>query len=131
MRVELPQVAVMTPEERAEAQQRIAASQQQLLNYLAAAHRQWLVLNAQHLVKALPFPTGVETFQQIIACYRDYRAEQRTGRKVEVEDPQTKRKYAVDERYGEQLDLTEIDQAIVHLARVAREIDQDWTPPQI
>lgn len=131
MRVELPQVAVMTPEERAEAQRRIAATQQQVLNYLAAAHRQWLVLNAEHLVKSLPFPDGVADFQQIIAHYRAYRAEQKTGRKVEVEDPQTKRKYAVDEVYGEQLDLSEIDQAIVHLARVAREIDRDWTPPQI
>jgi hypothetical protein len=48
-------------------------SPQHLKKFLEASDRRFLVLNAPHLVDALPWPAGVELVQQVVSAYRDHR----------------------------------------------------------
>jgi hypothetical protein len=70
-----PVIAGMSAVEKAEAQIRVAMkSPEQLKAWLEESGRRWLVFDGLELVNALPWPGGVESFMQIIQCYRDTRA---------------------------------------------------------
>lgn len=125
-KTEIPQVAQMTATERLEARANVSATKAQVLEYLHASGREWMVINTVDFVNALDV-RAIEAFQQIMARYRLYRNAKRTGRKIEVEDPTTKKRYVVDETYGEQLDLVEAEQALRYLLALVRELDPGWT----
>jgi len=124
--VQLPQVAAMSDEERAEAQRNVAITREHLLQWLHATQRDWITFNAIDLVKALS-DDGIRAFQGIVAAYRDYRRGKRTGRKIEETDPRTGKTFVVDEVYGEQLSVVEAEQALRYLLGMVRELDPTWT----
>lgn len=125
-KTEIPQVENMTAAERLEARVNVSATRAQLLEWLHATQRQWMVINAIDLVNALPVE-GLEAFQQIVSRYRLYRHTKPTGRVVEVENPKTKQKHVVAETYGEQLDAVEAEEALRYLLTLVRELDPGWT----
>ena len=48
-------------------------SPEHLRGWLEASGRRWLVFDGIELIKALPWPAGVDALMQIIAAYRDER----------------------------------------------------------
>lgn len=113
--------------ELSEEQLRIAVKDRaHLKEWLHASGRQWLVLNGDHLVDALPWPDGVETFMQIVACYRDHRATIDTGEKALIKNPTTGNLEEVLTFYPETLTLTEMDRAIRWLVGQITNLDSDW-----
>ena len=55
------------------------ASPEHLVRWLNATGRKFLVFDASDMVRALPWPDGVDYLIQIIAAYRDYRRTKETG----------------------------------------------------
>lgn len=116
-----------SPIELSEEQMRTAMKDQgHLKKWLVESGRKWIVLNGDHLVDALPWPTGVEAFMQVIACYRDHRAALDTGETQLVENPKTKEMDEVTMFYPETLTVTEMDRAIRWLVGEVTNIDPDW-----
>lgn len=73
---------------------------QQLINWLQASDRKYLVLETRDLIEALAtvdFVGGVENLQQIISLYRDHRRRIPTGlhEEAEVNDHVSGKKIAV------------------------------------
>ena len=125
---EISEVAAMSAQERAQAQHSVAiASREQLLNFLDASSRDWLILNTRQLVEATPFPHGVEVVQQILSWYRDHRAMIGTGRKVRGKHPITGEVLDLEEGHGEALEIAEAERVIRFLLDMLRARDPTWT----
>jgi len=120
--VEHPIVRNMSTIERSEAQMRVAMqSPEKLKKWVRESGRQWLVFNTLELVDALPWPEGVGTLMQLIACYRDHRATLETGEYEEIGGQQ------VPVMKGEYLEVAELDRAIRYLIGKVTEKDPSWT----
>jgi len=121
----------MTPEERIEAVARVSMKDKDhLKRWLQATNRDWLVFNAIDLVDALRWPEGVDVLMQVIACYRDHRMAQETGRTEVVMDPGSGHYAEVPVFKGEALEIEEVDRAIRWLISKALELDPRWTLDQ-
>jgi len=115
----LPIVNSMTERERLEAKIRVSInSPEKLKEFLEASGRLWLVFNARHLVESLPWPEGVNSFMQIIDCYRDHRRVIPTGDL----DAQTQ----LPITHGETLTIEELDRCIRYLIEQASKLDPNW-----
>ena len=128
MSVEIGQVKNMTPQERAEARERVAMeSPDHLRRWLRESGREWLVLNAIDLVNAIPWPVGVDSLMQILASYREYRASKPTGRTEMQTEPTLGTKIEVPVMHGESLEADELDTAIRYLVRQIKKLNPEWT----
>lgn len=128
MALELPEVQKMTTQERLEALDNVAIqTEEQLIKFLHASERTWLVLNTEHLVRAVPFPDGDLMVQQILAWYRNYRATVGTGRKQTTTDQVTGAPVVIEEGHGEALEIAEAEDVIRFLLDMIRERDPTWT----
>ena len=112
--------------EKSEAQIRTAMKDpQKLVEWLEASGRRWVVFNAMDLVKALPWPTGVELFMQVIQAYRDFRSTKETGRTENLTvGPQA---HEVPVYYGETLEVEELDRCIRYLVGQITDKDPSWS----
>jgi len=118
----------MLAQELAAAQMRVAMkSVEHLCEWLEASNRRWLVFDALELVKSLPWPNGVEALMQIIACYRDHRAAQASGRTEELKHSLTGELSKVPIMKGDQLEIEELDRAIRYLIGIASTKDTTWS----
>ncbi len=124
MSVELPEVARMTPEERAQAQQQTAIDREHLIQWLHASQKEWLVLNSEHFVRSLT-DEDVNRFIHMITSYRIFRSTIPASR-TEIQKGPDGRPLEVQCHMGEQLELEEVNAAIRHLCLIARELDPDW-----
>jgi hypothetical protein len=106
-------------------------SPEHLARWLEATNRKWVVLNSADLVKALPWPSGVEALMQIIAAYRDERSAQWTGRTSRFSGTNaiTGEKVDTDIKImkTDRLEIEELDRAIRYLMNLALELDPNWT----
>lgn len=128
MTLEIREVAGMDDAERLQAQERVAIkSREQLLSFLHESERDWLIFNTRHLIEAIPFPQGVLMMQQIVAWYRNHRAQVGTGRKVPGKHPITGEPIHVEDMHGEALEISEAEQAIRFLLDMIRTRDPSWT----
>jgi hypothetical protein len=103
-----------------------------LKQWLEVTHRRWLVFNAMELMDALPWPSGVEAFMQVVMAYRDHRRTIESGRTELVEEPLTGEMVEVPICKDENLEVEELDRAIRYLAGQIREKRPEWmlgTPP--
>lgn len=120
--------AGMTTEEQAKALLRVAIKDAgHLKSWLEKSGRKWLVFNSVDLVDALPFPDGVDTLIQLIACYRDYRSVQVSGRTETVKEPVLGHVVDMPVYKGEKLEVEELDRAIRYLIRQVTDIDPNWS----
>jgi hypothetical protein len=121
----------------ASAEQDLALSQEQLntamkspahlKQWLKATHRRWLVFNAIELMDALPWPSGIEAFMQVVMTYRDHRRTIDSGRTELVEEPLTGEKVEVPVCKDEGLEVEELDRAIRYLVGQIRERQPGWS----
>lgn len=117
----------MTAQQRSEALMRVAMqSPDHLRQWLEASGRRWLVFDASALVESLPWPGGVEALTQIVACYRDHRAVQPSGRTEPLQDPMTGETINVPVMKGENLEVEELDRVIRYLIGQVTERDPSW-----
>lgn len=118
----LPEIKNMTPAERAQAIQSVGVSSpDQLIRWLEASGRAWLVLNARQFVEAQAWPDGVELFRLCLAAYRDHRSTIATG-ETETIDGKTVPKF-----HPETLTVVELDRAIRYLITQASTLDPTWS----
>jgi len=82
------------------------------------------------LIEALPWPTGVEAFMQVVMAYRDHRRTIDSGRTEPVEDPDTHEVIAVPVYKDEGLEVEELDRAIRYLVAQMRERQPGWNLEQ-
>lgn len=121
----------MTSEERIEAIARVSMKDKEhLKRWLQATNRDWLVFNTIDLVDALRWPEGVDVLMQVIACYRDHRMAQETGRFETQVDPVTRQEVDVPVFKGEALEIEEWDRLIRWAIGKALELDPRWTLDQ-
>ena len=120
--------------ERSEAQMRVAMeSPQHLRDWLVASGREWIVLRGDDLVKALPWPEGVDSFIQFCQVVRDYRATIDSGRTEKQRDPLTNEMVEIPVFKSETLEVEELDRAIRYLIGQVTSLDPSWSlenPPQ-
>ena len=125
---EIPSVKNMSQEERVLAQQNVAMkSPEHMLEWLEKSGRKWLVLRSDHLVKALPWPDGVEFLIQILHAYRHHRLTIPSGRTEIQKDPITNMSIEIPVMLGETLEIEELDRAIRHLITQATQKDPTWS----
>lgn len=98
--------------------------------WMEASGRRWLVLNGLELVEALPWPSGVEAFMQVVMAYRDHRRTIDSGRTELVEEPVSGEMVDVPVYKDENLEVEELDRAIRYLAGQIREKLPDWSLEQ-
>ncbi len=116
-----------TMNERAEALLRVSLKDpDHLKRWLVESGRAWLVFNAAELVDSLPFPSGVDIFMQVIACYRDHRVVQPTGRYETQTEPTLGNKVQVAVMKTDNLEIEELDRCIRFLIKQASEKDPNW-----
>lgn len=130
--VENQQVRGMSPQERAEAQMRVAMSDPKKLRaWLEQSGRVWMVFNGIDLVDALsaiePFPAGPELLKNIIQCYAGHRYCMETGRFEEQEDPRTGEVVKIPIMKTEMLEVEEYDRAIRYLIGRVMALDPNWS----
>ena len=76
----------ITAEELREARGRVSmGSAEHLIRWMLSSGRGWVFFKAEDLIRALPWPGGVEAFQQMVDCYADHRSVIPTGRTEEIE----------------------------------------------
>lgn len=97
-----------------------------LKKWLEASGRRWLVLDTLELVDALPWPNGVDSLIQIIACYRDHRRVIPSGRVERQRDPTLKKEVDVPIMKDETLEVFELDRAIRYLIGQITTKDAKW-----
>jgi len=123
----LPAVRLMSEIEISQAQIRTAMkSQTMLIEWLEKSGRRWVTFNSRHLVDALPWPEGVESFMQIVAAYRDHRSILETGDVETIKNPDGT-SYTKSVLYGETLHIAELDRCIRYLIGQASNLDPDWS----
>lgn len=117
----------LSAEEKMERLGRISiGSPAHLKQWLRDTGRLWLVFNTLELVDSLPFPSGVDSLIQLIACYRDHRRAIPTGR-IEVQvDPAAGVPVEVPVFKGDMLELEELIQAVRYLVAQIRERNPSW-----
>jgi SAM-dependent MidA family methyltransferase len=98
-----------------------------LKQWLDVTHRRWLVFNAMELMDALPWPSGVEAFMQVVMAYRDHRRTIDSGRTELVEEPLTGEMVEVPACKDENLEVEELDRAIRYLVWQIREKMPGWS----
>jgi len=103
------------------------SSADQLKEWLEKSGRKWLVFDALELVDALPFPDGVDTLIQLIACYRDYRSTLFSGRTEKYTEPTLGKVLDRPLCKGETLEVEELDRAIRYLIRQITDRNPKWT----
>jgi hypothetical protein len=101
-----------------------------LKQWLDATHRRWLVFNAVELMDALPWPSGVDAFMQVVMAYRDHRRTIESGRTELVEEPLTGERVEVPVYKDEGLEVEELDRAIRYLVGQIREKRPEWSLEQ-
>ncbi len=99
----------------------------QLKAWLEKTGRTWLVFNAMELVDSLPFPDGLDTLIQIIACYRDHRRTLPSGRTEKQTDEMLGEEIDVPVMKDELLEVAELDRAIRYLVGQITERDETWS----
>ena len=111
----------LTMQERAECLLRVSLKDpEHLKRWLQESGRRYLVFDSVELVDSLPFPEGVDTLMQLVACYRDHRVAIPSGEyemQGEVKVPLCK---------GEVLEVFELDRVIRDLIRQITERDPTW-----
>lgn len=111
------------------AQARNATSMQSpehLKQWLDQTGRRWIVINAQELVDALPWPSGIAAFTQVLDCYRDHRRTIDSGRRGMMFDPGLGEDVEVTLFKDETLEVEELDRAIRYLMAQIYEKKPDW-----
>lgn len=109
--LEIPQVRSMEPDERREALAAVSmGNPEHLKQWLAASDRQYVVLKSADLVDALPWPAGVEAFQQVLMAYRDHRRAIRAEGPSAQLGPEGRMK-------DEDLEVDELEECMGQLAR--------------
>lgn len=103
------------------------SSPEQLKEWLEKSGRKWLVFNALELVDALPFPDGVDTLIQVIACYRDYRSTLPNGETIKYTDPTLGNVVDRPLYKGEMLGVDELDRVIRYLIRQITDKNPKWS----
>jgi SAM-dependent MidA family methyltransferase len=98
-----------------------------LKQWLEATHRRWLVFNAMELMDALPWPSGVEAFMQVVMAYRDHRRTIDSGRTELVEEPLTGEQVEVPVCKDENLEVEELDRALRYLVAEIRAKMPAWS----
>lgn len=106
-------------------------SPEHLREWLDASGRRWLVFDGVELVKALPWPHGVEAFMQVIAAYRDERRTVWTGKMEKFKGKNAVTGEEIDQEVkvmkGEHLEVEELDRAIRYLVGQIMELDPNWS----
>ena len=97
-----------------------------LKRWLQETGRTWLVLDSLELVDALPFPDGLDTLIQIIACYRDHRNAIPNGKVEKQLDPIKGKEVDVPLMKTENLEVFELDRAIRFLISQITELEPSW-----
>ena len=97
-----------------------------LKKWLQESGRRWLVFDSLELVDSLPFPDGLDTLMQIIACYRDHRRAIPSGGFEEMPDPTLGQKVRVPLMKDENLEVAEMDRLIRYYIGKASEKDPNW-----
>ena len=97
-----------------------------LKRWLDESGRRWLVFDAIDMVDALPFPDGLNSLIQIIACYRDHRSIKPSGRVEKQADPTLGNEVDVPIMKTDVLEPDEIDRAIRFLVGQITELVPDW-----
>jgi len=117
----------LSDQEKFERLERVAiASPEHLKRWLHDTDRRWLVFDALELVDSLPFPSGVDSLIQLIACYRDHRRVIPTGRTELQDNPETGVAIEVPVTKGEALEVDELDLAIRYLVAQIQKRDPAW-----
>ena len=102
-----------------------------LREWLDATGRRWLVFDGVDLVKALPWPDGVDALMQMISAYRDERRTVWTGRVEHFVGKNAVTGEPIDQEVkvmkGEHLEIEELDRAIRYLVAQILELDPNWS----
>lgn len=98
-----------------------------LKQWLAETGRRWLVIDALQLVEALPWPDGLDSLIQIIACYRDHRRTIPSGRTEVQTDPTLGEEVTVPVMCEDTLEVPEMEAVIRFLIHAITEKDPSWT----
>lgn len=124
----LPEARGLSAKEKAERMGRVAiADPEHLKRWLRDTDRRWLIFDALELVDSLPFPGGVDSLIQVIACYRDHRRAVPTGRTESMIDPAHGVPVEVPVTKGESLEVEEMDQVVRFLIRQLQQRDPNWS----
>jgi hypothetical protein len=126
----IPEVRHMSEVERSEAQMRVAVqSAGHLIQWAESSGRRWLIFDTPELIRALPWPEGVETLMQMVACYRDHRATQPSteGGTIEQSEPGTNKIITVPKTKPETLEREELIACIRYLVDQVKAIDPGWS----
>ncbi|UCG51428.1 MAG: hypothetical protein JSW58_14770 [Candidatus Latescibacterota bacterium] len=102
-------------------------SPEHLKRWLQESGRRYLVFESADLVDSVPWPEGVDTLIQIIACYGEYRRSKPTGRFETQTDPTLGEKIEVPIMKGELLEVDELDRAIRFLIGQITEREPGWS----
>lgn len=122
-----PDIQGLDCKEKYDCVQRVSMSDpQHLKSWLRETGRRWLIFDALELVDSLPFPGGVDSLIQLIACYRDHRRAIVTGRIESLLDPTLGVPVEVPVAKGENLELDEMEQVVRYLIRQIVERDPAW-----
>lgn len=97
-----------------------------LKRWLEKSGRRWLLFDSLGLVDSLPFPEGIDDLMRVVACYRDYRQAQPSGRVEIQKDPTLGKEIEVSINKSELLEVEELDRAIRALIRQASERFPTW-----
>lgn len=97
-----------------------------LKEWLEASGRRWLIFDSRDLVDSLPFPDGIDDFMRVVACYREHRSQQPSGRYEIQQDPTLGKTIEVPLMKGELLEVEELDRVIRACIRVITEKDPSW-----
>jgi hypothetical protein len=95
--------------------------------WLHETGRRWLIFDALELVDSLPFPEGVDSLIQLIACYRDHRRAIATGRFESCTDPVLGVPVDIPVGKGEGLEVEEMEQVVKYVIRQIVERHPGWT----
>ena len=118
----------MTVEERAKCLLNVAIqSPAHLKRWLGSTGRRWLVFNALDLVDALPWPAGLDSLMQLIACYRDHRRQIPSGVVEKQVDPILGQEVEVPLMKSDVLELREMDQLVRFLITEITKKEPGWT----
>lgn len=123
-------------------------SPKHLKDWLNASGRRYIIMVANDLVDALPWPGGVEAFTQVVECYRQHRAVEvaeekpcpkccgqkfpnaRSNNKLTPRaDCMTCNGAGVERRYkGDVLEPGEMKHAVQFLIDQIRKTEPNWSP---
>lgn len=97
-----------------------------LKKWLDESNRRYLVFDSLDLVDSLPFPAGIDSLMQLIACYRDHRATKPSGR-AEKSSLVSGEDVEIPIMKTDVLEVEELDRAIRFLVGQITELDAGWS----